>query len=61
MYSDSCEYDYCVESLIISRATVIARAEGAILLNPFATVSFNMCSVVTVECFVGVFCMFAVV
>ena len=51
---------------IISSATVIVRAGGAIWLNPFATVLFSMCSAVTVECCVlypccmGVFGMFAV-
>ena len=34
--------------LLISSATVIARTGGAIWLNPFATVLFCMCSVVTV-------------
>ena len=36
--------------LLISSATVIVRAGGAILLNPYATVLFNVCSSVTVEC-----------
>ena len=36
--------------LLISSATVIVRAGGAIWLNPFATVWFNVCSAVTVEC-----------
>ena len=46
----------------ISSATVIVRAEGAIWLNPFATVLFNVCSAGTVECcilypcYVGVCC-----
>ena len=46
--------------------TVIVRAGGSILLNPFATVLFSVCSAVTVECCVlypccmGVFAMFAV-
>ena len=35
-------------AFLISSATVIARAGGAIWLNPFATVLFNRCSVVTV-------------
>ena len=54
------------KSLLISSATVIVRAVGAIWLNPFATVLFNMYSAVTVECcvldpcFVGVYGMFAV-
>ena len=51
---------------LISSATVIVRAAGAIWLNPFATVLFSMCSAVTVECCVlypccmGVLRMFAV-
>ena len=36
------------KALIISSATVIIRAGGAIWLNPFATVLFNVCSAVTV-------------
>ena len=52
--------------LLISSATVIVRAGGAIWLNLFATVLFSVCSAVTVECCVlypccmGVFGMFAV-
>ena len=38
------------KALLISSATVIVRAGGAIWLNPFATVLFNVCSAVTVEC-----------
>ena len=38
------------KALLISSATVIVRARGAIWLNPFAMVLFGMCSVVTVEC-----------
>ena len=51
------------KALLISSATVIVRAGGAIWLNPFATVLF---SAVTVECCalypccMGVFGMFAV-
>ena len=54
------------KALLISSATVIARAGGAIWLNPFATVVFSVCSAVTVECCVlypcciSVFGMFAV-
>ena len=54
------------KALFISCATVIVREGGAIWLNPFATVLFNVCSVVTVDCCalypccVGVFSMFAV-
>ena len=39
---------------LISSATVIACVGGAIWLNHFATVLFNVCSSVTVECFVPV-------
>ena len=59
-------YVYCVEALLIPRATVIVRAGGAIWLNPFATVLFTECSAVTVECcvlypcYMGGFGMFAV-
>ena len=59
-------YVYCVKALLISSATVIVHAGGAIWLNPFATVLFSVCSAVTVECCVlypccmGVFGMFAV-
>ena len=53
------------KSLLISSTTVIVRAGGAIWLNPFASVLFTVCSVITVECVlypccVGVFGMFAV-
>ena len=34
------------KALLISRATVIVRAGGAILLNSFATVLGSVCSVV---------------
>ena len=37
------------KALLISSATVIIRAGGAIWLNPFATVLFSVCSAVTVE------------
>ena len=52
--------------LLISTVTVIVRAEGAIWLNPFATVLFSVRGAVIVECCVlypccmGVFGMFAV-
>ena len=52
--------------LLIWSATVIVRAGGAIWLNPLATVLFNVCSTVSVECcvlypcYVDVFCIFAV-
>ena len=42
------------KALPISSATVIVRAWGAIWLHPFATVLFNVCSAVTVECCVPV-------
>ena len=54
------------KALLISSATVIVRAGGAIWLSPFSTVLFTVCSAVTVEwcvlypCCVGVFGMFAV-
>ena len=41
------------KALLISSATVIAHAGGAIWLNPFATVLFSvctLCSAVTVKC-----------
>ena len=38
------------KALLISSATVIVCAGGAIWLNPFATVLFSVCSAVTVEC-----------
>ena len=53
------------KALLISSATVIVSAGGAIWLNPFTTM-FSVCSAVTVECCVlypccmGVFGMFAV-
>ena len=53
-------------ALLISSATLIVRAGGAIWLNHFSTVLFNVCSAVTVKCCVlypccvGVFGMFAV-
>ena len=51
-------------ALLISSATVIVRAGGAIWVNLFATVLVSVCSAVTVECYVlypwcmGVFGMF---
>ena len=54
------------KALLISSATVIVRAGGAIWLNPISTVSFNVYIAVPVECYVlypccmGVFGMFAV-
>ena len=38
------------KALLISSATVVVRAGGAIWLNPFATILFTVCSSVTVEC-----------
>ena len=40
------------KALLISSTTMIVRAEGAIWLNPFATVLFSVSSAVTVECWV---------
>ena len=37
------------KALLISSATVIFRAGGAIWLNPCATVLFTVCSAITVE------------
>ena len=54
------------KALLISSATVVVRAGGAIWMNPFVTVLFSVCSAVTVECCVlypccmGVFGMFSV-
>ena len=54
------------KALLISSATVIVHTGGAIWLNHFSTVLFNVCSSVTVEysviypCCVGVFGMFAI-
>ena len=42
------------KALFISSATVIVRAEGAIWLNPFATVVFTVCRHCRVLCFVPV-------
>ena len=42
------------KAVLISSATVIVRAGGAIWLNPFAMVLFSVCSFVIVECFVFV-------
>ena len=39
-----------LKALLISSATVIVHAGGAIWLNPFATMLFSVCSAVTVEC-----------
>ena len=43
--------------LLVSSATVIVRAGGAIWLNPFASVLFTVCSAVTVECCVAWVCL----
>ena len=40
------------KALLISSATVIVGTGGVIWLNPFVTVVFTVCSVVTVECWV---------
>ena len=47
------------KALLISSATVIVRAEGAIWLNPFAMVLFCGCCVLY-PCCMGVFGTFAV-
>ena len=39
-----------LKALLISSATVIVRAGGAICLNPFAMELFSVCSAVTVLC-----------
>ena len=55
-----------VQTKTVCSATVIVCTGGSIWLNPFATVLFNVCSAVTVQCCVlypccvGVFGMFAV-
>ena len=38
------------KAFLISSATLIVRAGGAIWLNPFTMVLFSVCSAVTVEC-----------
>ena len=48
-----------LKALLISSATVIVRAGGAIWLNPFATVLFSVRSAVTVECCVLYQCIWA--
>ena len=40
------------KALLLSSATVIVRAGGAIWLSPIATVLFSVCSAVTVECYI---------
>ena len=45
-----------LKALLISSATLIVHAVGAIWLNPFATVLFSVCSAVTVECCVLYLC-----
>ena len=44
------------KALLILRATGIVHAGGAIWLNPFPMVLFNVCSAVTVECCVLYLC-----
>ena len=44
------------KDLLISNATVIVCAWGAVWLNPFATVLFHVCSAVSVECCVLYLC-----
>ena len=55
----SCLISVCMfsvsKALLISRATEIVRAGGAIWLNPFSMVLFNVCSTVSIVlCFVPV-------
>ena len=38
------------KALLISSATVIVRAGGAIWFNPFTTVLFSVCNTIIVEC-----------
>ena len=45
-----------LKAFLILSVIVIVRAGGAIWLNPFATVSFSVCSGVTVECCVLYLC-----
>ena len=45
------------KALLISSATVIVRAGGAIWRKPFTTVLFSVCSAVTVECSVACVCL----
>ena len=45
-----------VLTLLISSATMIVRAGGAIWLNPFAPMLFSACSAATVECCVSYPC-----
>ena len=47
--------------LFISSAIVTVCAGGAIWLNPFATVLYNVCSAVTVECCVLYLCCVGVI
>ena len=42
------------KALLISSATVIVRAGGAIWLKPFVTVLFSVCSAIIVGCCVPV-------
>ena len=41
---------YVSKYLLISSATVVVHVGGAIWLNPFTTVLFNVCSAVTEKC-----------
>ena len=38
------------KDLLISSGTVIVCAGAAVWMNPFATVLFNVCSIIAVEC-----------
>ena len=52
LFCISCLISLCMfiasKALLISSATVIVHAGGAIWLNPFVTVLFSVCSVITV-------------
>ena len=54
LVSSCCLISVCMfivsKDLLISSATLVVSVGGAIWLNPFATVLFNVCSAVTVEC-----------
>ena len=45
-------YVCCVESFVHIECYSDCSRRGAIWLNPFVTVLFNVCSAVTVECYV---------
>ena len=65
--SDWCVYVYCVESFALIEGYSDCSCRGAMWLNHFDTVLFNVCGAVYVECCVlysccvGVFCMVSVI